>query len=111
MSTDEGESWTKPEATDFPNNNAAIQATVLANGHIALVYNPLTHGRNQLRISTSEDGGKTWPYYKDLEDSSDSGDEFSYPSILQSPDGYIHVTYTYLRQTIKYVKFMESWIH
>lgn len=37
--------------------------------------------------------------------------EYSYPSVLQSSDGYIHVTYTYNRETIKYVKFMESWIY
>lgn len=37
--------------------------------------------------------------------------EYSYPSVLQTSDGYIHVTYTYNRETIKYVKFMESWIY
>ena len=110
VSTDEGETWTQPAKTSFPNNNAAIQATVLQNGHLALVYNPTNHNRYPLRISISEDGGKTWPYYKDLETGS-SGDEFSYPTILQSPDEYIHVSYTYNRDTIKYVKFLESWVH
>lgn len=37
--------------------------------------------------------------------------EYSYPTVLQTSDGYIHVTYTYNRETIKYVKFMESWIY
>ena len=37
--------------------------------------------------------------------------EFSYPTLLQSPDGYIHISYTYNRDTIKYVKFKESWIY
>ena len=110
-SLDEGHTWTTPTTTQFSNNNAAIQATVLQSGHIALVYNPTTSDRYPLRIALSEDGGKTWPYSRDLETApAGSGAEYSYPSILQSTDGYIHVSYTYNRLTIKYVKFMEEWI-
>ncbi|MWN06463.1 exo-alpha-sialidase [Gilliamella sp. Pas-s95] len=38
-SIDGGYTWTKPIATVLPNNNSSIQATVLDNGHIALVFN------------------------------------------------------------------------
>ncbi len=38
-STDGGESWSRPEPTTLPNNNSSIQATRLADGRIALVYN------------------------------------------------------------------------
>jgi predicted neuraminidase len=107
-SADDGKEWTKPEKTEFPNNNAGIQARTLMNQHIVLVYNPTTGPRHPIRISLSEDGGKTWPYYRDLE--SGDGPEYSYPCILQTPDEYIHVTYTFNRKTIKYVKFMEDWI-
>ena len=108
VSSDDGGTWSKPEPTKFPNNDAAIQARVLMNQHVVLVYNPTTHDRHPIRISLSEDGGKTWPHYRDLE--TGSGPEYSYPCILQTSDGYIHVTYTYNRETIKYVKFMEDWI-
>lgn len=37
-STD-GRNWSTPEATELPNNNSSIQATALADGRIALVYN------------------------------------------------------------------------
>ncbi|AOO82623.1 sialidase family protein [Bosea vaviloviae] len=37
-STD-GRNWTAPEPTALPNNNSSIQATVLADGRIALVFN------------------------------------------------------------------------
>lgn len=38
-STDGGYHWSTPIATNLPNNNSSIQATVLNNGHIALVFN------------------------------------------------------------------------
>lgn len=38
-SVDGGETWTAPAPTTLPNNNSSIQATVLTDGRIALVYN------------------------------------------------------------------------
>ena len=38
-STDNGETWSAPVPTELPNNNSSIQATLLANGHVALVFN------------------------------------------------------------------------
>lgn len=38
-STDGGETWSPPKPTELPNNNSSIQATVLDNGVIAMVYN------------------------------------------------------------------------
>ena len=66
--------------------------------------------------------GQTWGWVRDLEtlDKGSAGaehfpkregrDEFSYPSILQRPDGSIMVAYTYRRTEIKVVEFQESWI-
>ena len=76
--------------------------------------------RAPMTIAISEDEGKTWPYRKNLE----VGDgycmtnnsreqlnrEYSYPSIKQTPDGKIHIAYTYFRQKIKYVCVTEDWI-
>ena len=36
--------------------------------------------------------------------------EFSYPSLCQTPDGALHLAYTYWRQAIKYVRVDEAWI-
>lgn len=113
-SNDEAYSWTTPKKTVLPNNNAAIQASMLSSGNMAIVFNPTTKGRNQIRIAVSKDGGETWPSYRDLEYTPLNGEksvEYSYPSLLQTQDGYIHVSYTYNRETIKYVKFKESWIY
>ncbi|WP_065079042.1 sialidase family protein [Clostridium ragsdalei] len=76
--------------------------------------------RAPLTIAISEDEGKTWPYMRNIE----VGDgfcmtnnskeklnrEYSYPSIKQTPDDRIHVTFTYFRQNIKYVCISEGWI-
>ena len=76
--------------------------------------------RAPLTIAVSEDEGKTWPHMRDLE----TGDgycltnnskeglnrEYSYPSIKQTNDGMIHITYTYFRQYIKYVCISEGWV-
>ena len=38
-SVDAGRTWSPPVATELPNNNSSIQATSLADGRIALVFN------------------------------------------------------------------------
>jgi predicted neuraminidase len=107
-SPDDGKSWTDAEPTELPNNNSGISSYVLASGNIAIVYNPLNSGRNVLAISLSIDQGLTWKFTRILENHT-SG-EFSYPCILQTEDGTIHLTYTYLRETIKYTRISEDWI-
>ena len=59
-----GKSWTHPERTELPNDNAAIQATVLSNNNVVICFNPTNGPRDIMRIAVSEDGGKTWPHYK-----------------------------------------------
>lgn len=116
-SIDDGRTWNEAVALSLLNNNSGISAFVLLSGRVALVYNPTTHDRNPLAISLSEDDGVTWPYTRNLEFFKPSGGEeanvdieFSYPSIIQSPDGTIHISYTFLRETIKYVQVTEDWI-
>lgn len=113
-SDDDGNTWTEPKATSLPNNNAAIQATVLSSGDIAIVYNPTNSERNPICVSLSEDHGKTWKYTRNLEyvheGKEETKVEFSYPTILQSSDGNIHISYTYNRETIKYSRVTEDWI-
>jgi predicted neuraminidase len=76
--------------------------------------------RAPMTLAISEDGGRTWPYKRNLE----VGDgycmtnnsrerlnrEFSYPSIKQGPDGLLHIAFTYFRQAIKYVRVPDAWV-
>jgi predicted neuraminidase len=76
--------------------------------------------RAPMTIALSEDGGVTWPWRRNLEVgdgycmTNNSKDrlnrEFSYPSLCQTPDGALHLAYTYWRQAIKYVRVDEAWI-
>jgi predicted neuraminidase len=119
--------WTVPTATQLPNNNASVQAVRLKNGHLVMIFNNTqaerkpehadTASRRILSIAISEDGGTTWPWIRDLENATISQPilpledaEYSYPSVVQSADGTIHVAYTFRRETIKYMSFAESWI-
>ena len=54
-----------------------------------------------------EDNGLTWPRQRLLE--SGPG-EFSYPAIIQTSDGLLHVVYTHRRATIQHVVMDAEWI-
>ena len=52
-----------------------------------------------LNVALSDDG-KLWKAALVLEN---QPGEYSYPAVIQSDDGLVHVTYTYRRQQIKHV--------
>ncbi|MDZ7262479.1 MAG: exo-alpha-sialidase [candidate division KSB1 bacterium] len=106
-SEDNGRTWSKPELTNIKNPNSACDLVRLKNGHLVLVFNDSQENRNKLAVALSEDEGQTWRYKKYLEN---APFEFSYPAIIQTQDGLIHVTYTYKRTHIKHVVFNESWL-
>ncbi|OCX67281.1 glycosyl hydrolase [Thioclava sp. SK-1] len=41
ISTDGGRTWSAPAPTDVPNNNSSIAVTVLADGNVAMICNPV----------------------------------------------------------------------
>jgi predicted neuraminidase len=107
VSTDRGLTWSAPEPTEFPNPEAGIAMARLSNGRLVLVYNDSPRTRSPLTVAMSADDGKTWPWKRNIET---DPFEFSYPCVIQSGDGLIHVSYTYKRTHIKHVVFNEEWI-
>lgn len=101
-----GKSWGKLTATELPNPNSGSDAVTLKDGSYALVYNPLLkgkdwfNGRNQIYLATSPDGVH-WKDVYVLENEKEG--EFSYPAIIQTRDGLLHITYTYNRKNIKHL--------
>jgi predicted neuraminidase len=113
-STDNGKTWSALTPTQLPNNNSGTDAVTLKDGRQLLVYNhvlphdSLKNGkgaRTPLNLAYSMDGN-TWYAAAILEDSPIS--QYSYPSIIQSSDGMVHVVYTWRREKIKYVKIDPS---
>jgi len=98
-SDDRGRTWSKMLLTGLPNPNSGIDAVTLTDGRHLLVYNHTARGRTPLNIAVSADG-KVWKAAATLE--SEPG-EYSYPAVIQTADGLVHVTYTWRRQRIKHV--------
>ena len=101
-SADGGATWTPAEPIDMPNPNAGADATRLADGRLALICNPVAHGRTPLVVAVSDDDGKTFDIRLTLED---GPGEYSYPALIQAADGRIHCSYTWRRQRIKHAAF------
>lgn len=119
--------WSVPVATQLPNNNSSIQAARLRDGHLVIAFNnahatdvrgmPRTASRTILSVALSADGGKTWPWVRDVQPGltppaffPSEDPEYSYPSIVQTANGMIQLTFTFRRETIKYMTFREQWI-
>lgn len=130
VSEDGGESFSKPVATELPNNNASISVISLQSGAIAVAYNGCRFAddremsrwprqRSPLVLAITDDEGKSFPYRRILDMSdgycgvknSGGNSRCEYPVIMQSRDGKIHVAYTWDgRANIRYERVDESWI-
>ena len=133
VSKDGGRTWSAPERTALPNNNSAVQLLRLADSRLVLVFNDSSAERDQFRwvpdgrggvrrktlrtpltLALSEDDGASWPHWRNLqvqdEEYRDNEFGYSYPTLLQTRDGRLHVAYSYLRKTIKHVILTPEWI-
>ena len=95
------------EATSLPNPNSGTDAVTLADSRQLLVYNHSIREeggpsrRWPLNVAVSQDG-QDWHTIAILEDQpAPSG--YSYPAVIQTRDGLVHVTYTWKRERIKHV--------
>ncbi|MBL4883808.1 MAG: exo-alpha-sialidase [Planctomycetaceae bacterium] len=105
-SNDGGNTWGKLSLGSLPNPNSGTDAVTLKDGRHVIVYNhvggdPKRWGgkRTPLNVAVSKDG-HTWQAALVLED---QPGEYSYPAIIQSRDGLVHITYTWKRQLVKHV--------
>ncbi|WP_234735159.1 sialidase family protein [Tellurirhabdus bombi] len=99
-SSDNGKTWSALQPTSLPNPNSGTDAVTLRDGRQLIVYNHTAKGRSPLNVALSPDG-KRWQAAAVLEN--EAGGEFSYPAVIQSRDGRVHITYTHHRKKIKYV--------
>ena len=99
-SEDAGKTWGEISLTDLPNPNSGTDAVTLADGRHLLIYNHTPKGRSPLNLAVSKDG-KTWEAALVIED--EPKREFSYPAIIQTKDGLVHITYTWKRAKVKHI--------
>lgn len=97
--------WSEMTATTLPNPSSGIDAVTLRDGRHLLVYNhtvrggPSPRGREMLNVAVTRDGVE-WKAALLLEN--EKG-EFSYPAVIQTADGKVHITYTHRRRKVKHV--------
>jgi predicted neuraminidase len=105
-SEDQGRSWSALQRLSLPNPNSGIDGVSLADGRFLLVYNHTVRGgkspqgREMLNLAISPNGSD-WQAVAELENS--VGGEFSYPAVIQTADGRVHITYTWHRERIRYL--------
>ena len=97
-SKDGGKIWSPLRRTSLPNPNGAIDAVRLDDGRFLLVYNHSNTNRTTLDVGISGDGN-AWMKVLSIE----AGDgDYSYPAVIQSRDGLVHVVYSWNRERIRH---------
>ena len=106
-SNDGGRTWSRGEDSRFRNPNAAIDFVRLRNGHLVLAYNDSVDDRTPLTLAVSTDNDKTYTKRHLVE----GPGPYAYPTIVQTADDRIHVTFTTDDRTVvRHAVLEESWI-
>jgi predicted neuraminidase len=114
-SSDLGMTWSE-DPIDILNSGSSVAALALKSGNWILAVNDVPEGRHVLTVYLSDDEGKTWKAKRPLENLEPKKGNGGYPTLIQTADGSIHITYTHENQksftgkTIKHVRFNEEWI-
>ena len=120
-STDGGMTWTEVPI-DIENSGSSVAVLGLKSGNWILAVNDVPRGRHQLSLYLSEDEGESWVRKRfleqiDTETLPEGGKATgSYPTLIQTSDDMIHVTYTHENghefkgKTIKHAWFNEEWV-
>jgi predicted neuraminidase len=105
-STDKGESWKVTQKSDIP-NTASVELLVLKDGRWAFLGNDIDDGRYILSLYLSDDEGRTWKSKIKIENHPKGQGGYSYPSLIQTKDGLLHMSYSSHQEkhkkAIKYV--------
>ena len=108
-SDDAGRHWSADEKLVLPNPDSAVAGLRRPDGSLLLVFNDIEVGRNSLALAVSRDEGRSWRTVRHFEQSK-SSEEFSYPYLIRSHDGTLHLLYTWNRKRIRHVAFNDRWV-
>lgn len=114
VSKDNGETWSFAIDTKIPNPSSSIEVLQLKNGNWIMACNDTESSRSQMAILLSFNEGKSWEVKKYIgKYEYNSGVTLAYPSLIQSSDRLIHLTYSLKDKkgkTIQHAVFNEDWI-
>ncbi|MFQ3230215.1 exo-alpha-sialidase [Reinekea sp.] len=97
----ESAKWITTSINDLPNDSSDSAIVRLSANKLLMVHNG-GQGRGQLLISLTEDNGSTWKKIATLENK--SGERYAYPAMIIGSDGMLHITYTWQREHIQYIR-------
>jgi predicted neuraminidase len=112
-SKDDGETWSVARDTEIPNPGSSLEAMALKDGRWVMVFNDTEEGRHSLALAMSDDEGQSWKWKRHLELADKGKGGFAYPSMIQTRDGRIHITFTHNideHKSIKHVALDPEWI-
>ena len=109
-SDDGGKHWSTDEKLQLPNPDSAVAGLRRPDGSLLLVYNDVEVGRNSLALALSRDEGKSWLKVRHFEQDGAIKSEFSYPYLIRSSDGNMHLLYTWNRKRIRHIVFNDAWV-
>jgi predicted neuraminidase len=98
-SKDDGQTWSPTHFIDVPNNNSGLDVVSLKDGRVVMIFNDTPRGRSPLNLAVSLDG-EHFRVFATLEQ---GAGEYSYPALVQAPNGDLEMTYTWHRKSIKHV--------
>ena len=92
-----------------------MDVEALKSGKWIMICNDTIIGRHLLSAYLSDDEGATWKWSRPIEEAPFDEGSFSYPTVIQTTDGLVHVTYSFKRKgiegsSIKHAYFDEEWV-
>ncbi len=99
-SLDSGTTWSQASPIDVPNPNSGIDAVTLHDGRVILIYNHTDCGRTPLNLAVSNDG----EHFRMIHVLEDQRGEYSYPAMILGSHEELHITYTWNRSRIRYIR-------
>lgn len=113
-SSNGGLSWVEPVKTLLPNPNSAVDAMRLPDGSLLMALNNDASERRHLSLALSRDDGRTWRIVHEFVRPSGKREggvaEFSYPRLLLTRTGDIHLLFTVDKTEIRHIHFNRAWL-
>jgi predicted neuraminidase len=116
---DAGRHWSDIRGTPLVHRDSGVSGVRLDDGSLIVFYNETSWSnpawnRRNLSMVRSADGGVHWstPYSLEHDPAQDAGTihEYSYPCVLRTHDGRLHVLYTWHRKLIRHLTFNAAWV-